>query len=74
VDSSRARERSHAGTWLSINRLIGYLLSRVTTVVVCQVHALFLQELLLTDGGTDDGPRRRLHRRVAVNAAGIFPS
>ena len=73
MDSSRARERSHAGTWLSINRLIGYLLSRVTTVVVGQVHAFFLEELLLTDGGTDD-PRRQLHRRVAVTAAGIFPS
>ena len=74
MDSSRARERSHAGTWLSINRLIGYLLSRVTTVVVGQVHAFFLEELLLTDGGTDDDPRRQLHRRVAVTAAGIFPS
>jgi hypothetical protein len=73
VESSRARDRSHAGTWLSINRLIDYLLSRATTVVG-QVHAFFLQELLLTDGGTDDDPRRRLHRRVAVNAAGIFPS
>jgi hypothetical protein len=74
VDSSRARERSHAGSWLSINRLIGYLLSRVTTVVVGQVHAVFLEELLLTDGGTDDDPRRRLHRRTAVTAAGTFPS
>ena len=46
----------------------------MTTVVVGQVHAFFLEELLLTDGGTDDDPRCRLHRRAAVTAAGTFPS
>jgi AcrR family transcriptional regulator len=44
-----------------------------TTVVVGQVHAFFLEELLLAEGDTGGDPPPQLHRRAAATAAVIFP-
>ena len=64
----------------AIDRWLGELLPELptdhadqTTVVVGQVHAFFLEELLLTDPGTDGDSTRQLHRRAAATAAVIFP-